>query len=139
MLSRNASPSDLLDSGALNNLRRVTIGNNVFRVAHTNLVHIPFQQATRLYGIKVLNVAGDGFNTQVSVSKNAVSIVKSAGITAGAVAMALNDALSLSFLDANTDGYVDFANGDILLIALSNSANNVATDHICIDLDLVQG
>lgn len=139
MLSRNASPSDLLDSGALNNLRRVTIGNNVFSVADGNLVNIRFQQATRLYGIKLLCVAGNGFDTQVAVTKNAVSIVKSAGITAGATAMAIDDALSVPFKDENANGYVDFANGDILLIALSNSANNIATDHICIDLDLVQG
>ena len=139
MLSRNASPSDLLDAGSLNNLRRVNIGNNVFSVADGNLINYRFQQATRLYGVKVLAVAGDGFNTRITATKNGAGILKSEGIVAGAVAMALNDSLSLSFLDANTDGYVDFEAGDILLISLSASANNVATDHICIDLDLVQG
>ena len=139
MLSRNASPSDLLEAGALNNLRRVNIGNNVFSVADGILVNYRFQQATRLYGVKALCVAGDGFQTQLSVSKNGASILKDEGIVNSATAMVVGDSLSLNFLDENTSGYVDFASGDILLIELSTSSNNLASDHICIDLDLVQG
>jgi len=139
MLSRNASPSDLLEAGALNNLRRINIGNNVFSVADGNLINFRFQQFTRLYGIKLIVTAGNGFDTQLTVSKNGASIVKSEGVVAGATTLALNSTTSVNFLDANTDKYVDFQNGDVLLISLSNSLNNLATDHLCIDLDLVQG
>ena len=139
MLSRNASPSDLLEAGALNNLRRINIGNNVFTVDDTTLINIRFQQFTRLYGIKLLTVAGNGFSTQITILKDGVSIVKNEGAVAGAVAFATGDIRSINFLDANADKYVDFEAGSVLKISLSNSVGNAVGDELCVDLDLVQG
>ena len=139
MLSRNASPSDLLEAGALNNIRRINLGNNIFAVANGGLISYRFQQATRLYGVKFMNISGDGFITQVSITKNGSTVLKAEGIANAGTATSLNDVLSLTLADAYVaDGYVDFAGGDILRVSLSNTTAD-AGEECCIDLDLVQG
>ena len=139
MMSRNASPSDALANGALNNLRRIQLGGNTKAVADGDFLCHRFQQFTRLYGVKAIAASGNGFDIQLAVTKNGASILKSEGIVAAAGAIAADAVVSLNFLDANTDGYVDFNAGDLLVVALSNSNNVDAGDRVCIDLDLVQG
>lgn len=139
MMSRNASPSDALANGALNNLRRIQLGGNTKAVADGDFLCHRFQQFTRLYGVKAISASGDGFNIQLAVSKNGNSILKNEGIVAAAANIAADTTVALNFLDANTDGYVDFNAGDLLVIEVSNSAAVQAGDRLCIDLDLVQG
>ena len=139
MMSRNASPSDALANGALNNLRRIQLGGNTKPVADGVFLCHRFQQFTRLYGVKAIAADGNGFTIQLAVSKNGNSILKSEGIVANAGAIAADTTVALNFLDANTDGYVDFNAGDLLVIEVSNSAAVQAGDRLCIDLDLVQG
>jgi len=141
MMSRNASPSDALANGALNNLRRIQLGGNTKPVADGVFLCHRFQQFTRLYGVKAISAAGDGFTTQLAVTKNGASILKAEGLANAATAIAADATVALSFLDANTDGYVDFNAGDVLEVAVSNTdAGTVAAaDRLCVDLDLVQG
>lgn len=141
MMSRNASPSDALANGALNNLRRIQLGGNTKPVADGVFLCHRFQQFTRLYGVKAISAAGNGFTTQLAVTKNGNSILKNEGLINDATAIAADDVVALNFLDGNADGYVDFNAGDLLEVVVSNTegATVAAADRLCIDLDLVQG
>ena len=135
MLSRNASPSDALASGMLNNLRRINLGANTKIPTDADWLCHRFQQDTRLHGIKVIS---DQANTmKLTITKNGTSFVKDAGMVAGATALTDESITPVPFLDANTDGYVDFSAGDLLVVTISATAN--INGKVTLDLDLVQG
>ena len=56
--------------------------------------------------MKAIAAAGDGFETQLAVTKNGNSILKDEGIVNAATAIAADAVVALNFLDANTAGTV---------------------------------
>lgn len=137
-LDRFATPSALEESGMSNNVRRRVLSANGFSPADSDILVHKFNFPCRLYGIEFASIIGDGFTAQIAIEKNGASIVKDAGIVNTATAVAQDGVLNVPFLDANTDGYVDFAIGDILCCSMTNSSNVQNGDRASLVLDLVQ-
>ena len=137
-LSRNASPSALTSADMHNQNRRVVLSANGYDPKDDDIILHKFASPCRLYGIEFASIIGDGFTAKITVKKNSVSIVKDAGIVNTATAVAQDAVLDIPFLDANTDGYVDFAIGDVLYAQMTNSANVGASDRASLTLDLIR-